>query len=64
MCTSTGEPPLDQSERCLIWHQKRIETRVSDAQKYKVPLLISEFGACLDSEACSQEIKSVTDTCD
>ena len=29
-----------------------------------MPLIISEFGACLDSEACKVEIEAVADTCD
>jgi hypothetical protein len=29
-----------------------------------VPLIISEFGACLDTEDCKTEIESVADACD
>jgi hypothetical protein len=51
MC-ATGEPPLDQAQKCLDWHKKRIGTRSKDAESYGIPLIISEFGACLGSEAC------------
>lgn len=38
--------------------------RVADAERLGVPLFISEFGACLDSDSCATEITQVTDTCD
>ena len=63
MC-ATGEAPLNKSDECLGWHQLRIGTRSEDAQRYKIPLIISEFGACTASEACAQEITAVTETCD
>ena len=63
MC-ATGEPPLERSQECLGWHKLRVGTRFRDAQRYNVPLIISEFGACTASMACAQEIKSVGDTCD
>jgi hypothetical protein len=64
ICAATGEPALDKSADCLAWHEKRLGTRVEDAERYGVPLIISEFGACLGTESCIQEIKAVTDTCD
>ena len=63
MC-ATGEPPIEKAEECLEWHRKRINTRADDAKKYKVPLIVSEFGACTSSLACAQELKAVTDVCD
>ncbi len=39
-------------------------TRAKDAERYKVPLIISEFGACTASDACAQEIKSTVEACD
>ena len=64
MCANGGEPPLSAAKQCYEWHEKRIGTRVEDAEKYGLPLFISEFGACMDSDACVQEIESVTDICD
>lgn len=37
---------------------------MEDAEGYQVPLFISEFGACMNTDACAQEIQSVADTCD
>ena len=64
ICAKTNEPPLDKAKECYEWHDKRIGTRAEDAEKYGLPLIISEFGACLGTENCAQEIKSVTDLCD
>jgi endoglycosylceramidase len=63
MCAN-GEPPLARAPECLVWHENRIGTRAEDAERYGVPLIYTEFGACLDSATCAQEIKSVTDVCD
>jgi len=38
--------------------------RDRDAQRYGVPLIISEFGACTSSQNCMNEINSVVDACD
>jgi hypothetical protein len=38
--------------------------RVNDAKKLGVPFIISEFGACLDSDTCAREIQQVTETID
>lgn len=51
MC-ATGEPPLEKAKECQEWHEKRINTRSEDAERYGVPLIISEFGACLGSASC------------
>ena len=64
MCSKNNEPPLEKADKCRKWHQKRIETRSKDAAKYGVPLFFSEFGACLDTKACVQEITSVADISD
>jgi hypothetical protein len=63
MC-ATGEPPLTRAQECLDWHKLRVSTRYTDSVKYKVPLIISEFGACTASEACAKEIQSTTEACD
>ena len=59
-----GEPPLNKAEECYDWHHRKLETRNEDAKNYGVPLIITEFGACLGSDACIQEIKSTTEVCD
>ena len=63
MCLS-GEPDLTKGEECRKWHHDRINTRAEDAKKLGVPLIVSEFGACFDSEACEREINQVLDECD
>ncbi len=52
MCSVGGEPPLSEAETCLGWHKKRIGTRSEDAERYGLALIISEFGACMGSDAC------------
>lgn len=60
----TGEPLIEKASECKAWHEQRVGTRAQDAEKYGIPLFISEFGACLNGTNCVQEINSVTDTCD
>jgi endoglycosylceramidase len=61
---ATGEPDQSKLDECLVWHNKRIGTRDSDAKRLGVPFMLSEFGACLNEESCTNEIKQVTDVCD
>jgi aryl-phospho-beta-D-glucosidase BglC (GH1 family) len=61
---ATGEPAAEMGDECLAWHFKRISTRAEDARKLGVPLIISEFGACLDSDECVREINQVAEACD
>jgi Glycoside hydrolase family 5 C-terminal domain/Cellulase (glycosyl hydrolase family 5) len=61
---ATGEPDIKKAVDCRDWHEKRVATRADDAKYYGVPLFISEFGACLNSTTCVQEITSLTDACD
>ena len=63
MC-ATGEPDVSKGPECAAWHYKRIATREEDAKQMEVPLLISEFGACLDSDVCAREIQQVVEVCD
>ena len=48
-CEATGEPQAKDKDLCLEFHQKRIGTRSDDAKKLGVPLIISEFGSCMNS---------------
>ncbi len=63
MCPN-GEPPLERADECKAWHEKRVSTRSDDAKRYGIPLIITEFGACLGSESCLMEINAVADVCD
>jgi endoglycosylceramidase len=60
----TGEPQVEHADKCLKWHEKRIGQRAKDAERLGVPLVITEFGACLTEGPCSQEINQVGDTAD
>jgi len=61
---ATGEPMLEDADSCLKWHGKRIGQRAKDSQRLGVPLVITEFGACLTEGPCSQEINQVADVAD
>jgi hypothetical protein len=41
-----------------------VSTRSDDAKKLGIPLVISEFGACMDSENCAREIDQVAEVSD
>lgn len=64
ICSETGEPHPDSADKCLAWHQQRITTRDQDAKKLGIPLIISEFGACMDSDNCAREVDQVAEVCD
>jgi hypothetical protein len=57
----TGEPSPDSAEECLAFHKQRMGQRRDDAKRLGVPLFMSEFGACLDSDVCAREINQVGD---
>jgi hypothetical protein len=64
VCAATGEPSAADKDRCLDLHQRRIGTRDSDAKKLGIPLIMSEFGACMDSQECVTEVSQVTSVAD
>jgi len=42
----------------------RIDTRVKNANDLGLPFIVTEFGACLDSDACVEEVSYVAEACD
>jgi endoglycosylceramidase len=64
ICAATGEPAPEDAAKCLAFHTKRIRTRDEDAKRLGIPLIMSEFGACLDTETCATEIQQVADVSD
>jgi len=64
ICSETGEPQPDTAKKCYDWHKKRVGQRSADAERLGIPLIISEFGACMGSENCAREIDQVADVCD
>lgn len=63
MCDE-GEPPLEKSDTCRKFHKQKVLKRVEDAERYGVPLMFTEFGACFDGERCATEIVNSADAFD
>lgn len=61
---ATGEPAEDKAAECLAFHKLRVDTRAEDAKGLQIPFIISEFGACLDSDVCAREITQVGEVAD
>lgn len=59
-----GEPLLSYGQKCFDWHQKKIGQRAMDAKRLGIPLIISEFGACVEKESCTREIEQIAEVCD
>lgn len=56
ICRS-GEPSLKEAtEHCPKFHEEKVAGNKKQAQKLKAPLIVTEFGACSDSEACYNEL--------
>ena len=51
-------------DRCLSFHQRRVAKRNDDAIRLGNPLIFTEFGACMGTPECVQEITAVTETLD
>lgn len=49
---------------CREYHEVKLAQREKDAVELGVPMIISEFGACVDGATCITEITSLTDVCD
>lgn len=64
VCAS-GEPNYDKySKICRKWHADRVGTADQTAKDFGIPLIVSEFGACFDTENCANEITAVADAVD
>jgi endoglycosylceramidase len=52
-----GEPSLENSQTlCKKFHRTKLDAHNNNAKKLGVPLIITEFGACSNSDACYYEI--------
>lgn len=49
----TGEPTTDVAAKCLAFHEERLSMRSKDAERLGLPLVITEFGACLTELPCT-----------
>jgi len=63
ICAS-GQPDPTKEKECKEWHDKRIFLRAKDAKELQVPFILTEFGACFDSDVCATEITQVADAAD
>lgn len=61
---ANGEPDLNYTDICTAFNYARVTSRAIDAKNLNLGLIISEFGACFDSQNCVNEITSVTNACD
>jgi len=61
----TGEPLLiDSLGLCPSFHQRKLDKNKAQADNLGIPLIITEFGACADSEACFNEMKGFLNAAD
>ena len=63
---SKGEPSLkDSLNFCNNYHNNKFKTEIENAKKnLHVPIFLTEFGACSDSEACYNEIMNAVSRCE
>ena len=63
---SNGEPSLkDSLNLCTNYHKNKFKKEIENAKdNLHVPIFLSEFGACSDSQACYNEILNVVTLCE
>jgi endoglycosylceramidase len=61
---ATGEPLLDKAEYCRNNHFEMVQYANKIANKFNIGSIISEFGACFNTQACYNEISSLADAAD
>lgn len=63
---SNGEASLkDSLNLCTKYHKNKFKTEIENAKEnLHVPMFLSEFGACSDSQACYNEIMNVVSICE
>ena len=64
ICKATDEPSEASEKDCEEWHQGRLKQRSEDAARLGVPLFMSEFGACMDSQECAREVRQLANAAD
>jgi endoglycosylceramidase len=61
----TGEPLLEDSlTLCADFHKRKLKKNKETANNLGVPLIITEFGACSNTQACFNEITSFANAAD
>lgn len=61
VCLAAGEPEPGSEQDCLEWHENRLGVRNDDAKRLGIPLVVTEFGACMNTPECTRELTQVTD---
>lgn len=64
ICDNHGEIPLNRAKECRDFHHRKLAVRKQDALRLRTPLMISELGACSNSEECFREVEASTDAAD
>jgi len=57
VCNKDGEPVTGSDAECMAWHEKRLGTRQEDAKRLGIPMFVTEFGACMNSDNCARELR-------
>lgn len=60
----TGEPLETDSPACRKFHFNVMKKRDEDAKRLGTPLIMTEFGACSNTQACYLEISNAADAFD
>jgi endoglycosylceramidase len=63
MCI-TGEPQLKDADVCRSFHRRKLKEMSINSKNLKIPFIVTEFGACRNTESCFQEITSLADAAD
>ena len=63
MC-SKGEPPLESAKECKAYHIENVNEANKYTSKHGIGSIITEFGACFNTESCYNEISSLSDAAD
>lgn len=59
-----GDIPADRIDACKVFDSRKMKARRSDADRLKVPMMISEWGACSGSQECYKYMVNTQDIMD
>ena len=59
-----GEPQLKDYFTCKSYHLRKLEDLYQNSRALKIPFIVTEFGACRNSESCFNEITSFAEASD
>ena len=64
VCRS-GEPSLEQAKgMCANFHEMKVKENIKHGKRLKAPIIVTEFGACSNSEACYYEMMGLIKAAD